>query len=230
MQRSACGSQAAQVSTISTSRKVSHGAKAMSLPMREKACESPTSARALQVPHAPASLAGLHVCERLQSPLARSKADKSSQFGKADSHSRAREPCKSPMRPRALQVCMYAKDCKVHLRGQRLTSLHNSERLIVSRVHNAHTRPRARKTWKSLNGSKALQVSMYRGKADESPPRPKPARSASRFGSRESLLFAPAPLKSLTNAEKFGSRLVERRASKSATAFYALFVRENTQF
>ncbi len=96
MQRSACGSQAAQVSTISTSRKVSHGAKAMSLPMREKACESPTSARALQVPHAPASLAGLHVCERLQSPLARSKADKSPQFGKADSHTRAREPCKSP--------------------------------------------------------------------------------------------------------------------------------------
>ena len=184
MQRSACGSQAAQVSTISTSRKVSHGAKAMSLPMREKACESPTSARALQV----------------------------------------------PMRPRALRVCMYAKGCKVHLRGQRLTSLHNSERLIVSRVHNAHARPRARKAWKSLNGSKALQVSMYRGKADESPPRPKPARSASRFGSRESLLFAPAPLKSLTNAEKFGSRLVERRASKSATAFYALFVRENTQF
>ena len=55
-------------------------------------------------------------------------------------------------------------------------------------------------------------------------------KSASRFGSLESLLFAPAPLKSLNNAEKFGSRLVERRASKSATAFYALFVRENTQF
>ena len=121
MQRSACGSQAAQVSTISTSRKVSHGAKAMSLPMREKACESPASARALRVcmyakgckvhlrgqrltslhnserlivthertslasPHAPASLAGLHVSERLQSPLVRSKADKSPQFGKADS-------------------------------------------------------------------------------------------------------------------------------------------------
>ena len=130
----------------------------------------------LASPHAPASLAGLHVCERLQSPLARSKADKSPQFGKADSHPRAREPCKSPMRPRALRVCMYAKGCKVHLRGQRLTSLHNSERLIVSRVHNAHTRPRARKAWKSLNGSKALQVSMYRGKADESPPCTKPAR------------------------------------------------------
>ena len=60
---------------------------------------------------------------------------------------------------------------------------------------------------------------MYRGKADESPPRPKPARSASRFGSRESLLFAPAPLKSLTNAEKVGSRLVERRAEKSLNIF-----------
>ena len=125
---------------------------------RSKGDESAHARKGLRVTHERTSLAGLHVSERLQSPLVRSKVDKSPQFGKADSHPRAREPCKSPMRPRALRVCMYAKGCKVHLRGQRLTSLHNSERLIVSRVHNAHARPRARKAWKSLNGSKALQV------------------------------------------------------------------------
>ena len=37
-------------------------------------------------------------------------------------------------------------------------------------------------------------------------------------------------MRSRASAQTIGSRLVAREEVKSATAFYALFVRENTQF
>ena len=164
---------------------------------------------------------------------------------------------KSPTSQRFKSPLVRSKADGLH-RAQRLKGLHFSDDLLVSRVHNAHARRCARKAAKSIAVDK-VEVYAYRKPACKSykgyatlasllkrltaqkspcmterltslPPARKIGKSASRFGSLESLLFAPAPLKSLTNAEKFGSRLVERRASKSATAFYALFVRENSQF
>ena len=70
---------------------------------------------------------------------------------------------------------------------------------------------------------------MYDGKADESPPRPKPTRSASRFGSLESLLFALAPLKSL-NGGNLRESAVGAETERVCYSIFTHFVRENCTF
>ena len=82
------------------------------------------------------------------------------------------------------------------------------------------------KSAKAADGSK---VSMYDGKADESPPRPKPTRSASRFGRLESLLFALAPLKSL-NGGNLRESAVGAETERVCYSIFTHFVRENCTF